>query len=197
MQKTEPVFLSHDCQVIQIPNGQPTRLVAGTAVRVVQSQGTSYTIATEHGVMFRLNAGDGDAIGLPTLAVEDAPRADVFQEELLWKQLKTVYDPEIPVNIVDLGLIYSADVAPLESGGKRIDVKMSMTAPGCGMANVMKGDVEKKLAQLPEVKEVHVHVVFDPPWNPGMMSEAARLQLGFELDYGASSSNLSTFKIIR
>ena len=107
-------------------------------------------------------------------------------------QLKTVYDPEIPVNIVDLGLIYSCeitscDITAQEHGGKKIDVKMSMTAPGCGMGNVLKADVESKLARLPEVKEVDVEVVFDPPWAPGRMSEAAKLQLGFDLDYGKSS----------
>jgi probable FeS assembly SUF system protein SufT len=106
---------------------------------------------------------------------------------MVWAQLKTVYDPEIPVNIVDLGLIYSCDITVQEQGGKKIDVKMSMTAPGCGMGNVLKADVEGKLARLPEVKEVHVEVVFDPPWSPARMSEAAKLQLGFDLDYGKSS----------
>ncbi len=95
--------------------------------------------------------------------------------------MKTIYDPEIPVNIVDLGLIYSCEIAPTDEGGKKIDIKMSMTAPGCGMGNVLKADVESKLAALPEVKEVRVDVVFDPPWNPTRMSEAARLQLGFDL----------------
>ena len=102
--------------------------------------------------------------------------------------------PEIPVNIVDLGLIYSAQVTPSEQGGKKIGVKMSMTAPGCGMANVLKADVESKLSRLPDVKEVDVEVVFDPPWHPGRMSEAAKLQLGFDSDYGADSSS---FPIVR
>jgi len=100
---------------------------------------------------------------------------------MVWDQMKTIYDPEIPVNIVDLGLIYSCEIAPTDEGGKKIDIKMSMTAPGCGMGNVLKADVESKLAALPEVKEVRVDVVFDPPWNPTRMSEAARLQLGFDL----------------
>jgi metal-sulfur cluster biosynthetic enzyme len=102
---------------------------------------------------------------------------------MLWDQLKTVFDPEIPVNIVDLGLIYACDIADLD-GGKKIDIKMSMTAPGCGMGNVIKADVEGKLSRLPDVKQVNVEVVFDPPWGPGRMSEAAKLQLGFDLDYG-------------
>jgi len=106
---------------------------------------------------------------------------EAFSEQMVWDQMKTIYDPEIPVNIVDLGLIYSCEIAPTDEGGKKIDIKMSMTAPGCGMGNVLKADVESKLAALPEVKEVRVDVVFDPPWNPTRMSEAARLQLGFDL----------------
>ena len=103
--------------------------------------------------------------------------------------LKTVYDPEIPVNIVDLGLVYSCDIAPLEQGGNSVHIKMSMTAPGCGMGNVLKGDVQHKLARLPGVKEVQVEVVFDPPWHPGLMSDAAKLQLGFDLDYGTTQAS--------
>jgi probable FeS assembly SUF system protein SufT len=105
---------------------------------------------------------------------------------MVWDALKTVYDPEIPVNIVDLGLVYSCKVSTHERGGKIINVDMSMTAPGCGMGNVLKADVESKLGKLPEVMAVNVQVVFDPPWNPGLMSEAAKLQLGFDLDYGNS-----------
>lgn len=119
-----------------------------------------------------------------------------FREEAIWKELRTVYDPEIPVNIVDLGLIYSAKVADAENG-RRIDVRMSLTAPGCSMSEVLKAEVERKLSQLPGVAEVQVEVVFDPPWNPGMMSEAAKFQLGFDADYGAPSSGPSSFNIIR
>jgi metal-sulfur cluster biosynthetic enzyme len=97
-------------------------------------------------------------------------------------QLKTVFDPEIPVNIVDLGLIYGCAITALRDKDKRIDVKMSMTAPGCGMGNVLKADVEGKLSSLPQVKEVHVDIIFDPPWNPSRMSDAARLQLGLDLE---------------
>jgi metal-sulfur cluster biosynthetic enzyme len=98
--------------------------------------------------------------------------------------LRTVYDPEIPVNIVDLGLVYSVEVTALEDGKRDIEVRMSMTAPGCGMGNVLKADVEGKLSRLPGVNKVRVNIVFDPAWNPGRMSEAARLQLGIELDFG-------------
>lgn len=119
-----------------------------------------------------------------------------FREQAIWKELRTVYDPEIPVNIVDLGLIYSAQVSSADHG-HRIDVRMSLTAPGCSMSEVLKAEVERKLSQLPEVAEVHVEVVFDPPWNPGMMSEAAKFQLGFDADYGTSGQSPSNFNIIR
>ncbi|HEX5432483.1 MAG TPA: iron-sulfur cluster assembly protein, partial [Bryobacteraceae bacterium] len=107
-----------------------------------------------------------------------------------------VYDPEIPVNIVDLGLIYSVQ-ASFTGRGHRIDVRMSLTAPGCSMSEIIKAEVERRLSQLPGVAEVHVEVVFDPPWHPGMMSEAARFQLGFDADYGAPAQGSSSFKIIR
>jgi metal-sulfur cluster biosynthetic enzyme len=110
---------------------------------------------------------------------------------MVWDQLKTVYDPEIPVNIVDLGLGYSCVITPNETSGNKIEIKMAMTAPGCGMANIIKADVEGKLSRLPDVSEVHVEVVFDPPWHPGLMSQAAKLQLGFDLeDSGSTPSGL-------
>lgn len=121
---------------------------------------------------------------------------DAFREEAIWKALRTVYDPEIPVNIVDLGLIYSAQATQAENG-RRIDVRMSLTAPGCSMSDVLKAEVERKLSQVPEVAEVHVEVVFDPPWNPGMMSEAAKFQLGFDSDYGSPAPGPSSFNILR
>lgn len=192
---SEPISLSRDCDVIQVPSGTPAHLPKGTRVRVMQSLGGSYTIADEHGGMHRLDARDADAVGLTSSAANDAPSGPL-QEKMIWDQLKTIFDPEIPVNIVDLGLVYSAAVEPAENG-KKIKIEMSMTAPGCGMANVLKADVESKLARLPEVKEVLVDVVFDPPWNPGRMSEAAKLQLGFDSDYGASSPGGSGFQIIR
>ena len=116
-----------------------------------------------------------------------APVAGPFREEMIWQQLKTVRDPEIPVDIVNLGLVYAASTTEAD-GGRRIDVKMSLTAPGCSMSDVIKAEVIRKLAALPEVKEVHVEIVFDPPWNPGMMSEGAKLQLGFDSDYGAGNA---------
>ena len=150
---------------------------------------SGYTVATDRGYMYRVDAKDTDALGLSNAATAQAPavREGPFSDQMVWDQLKTVYDPEIPVNIVDLGLVYSSVIAPLEQGGDRIHIKMSMTAPGCGMGNVLKADVESKLSRLPGVKEVHVEVVFDPPWHPGLMSDAAKLQLGFDLDYGTTT----------
>ena len=127
---------------------------------------------------------------------DSKPVSGPFREEMIREQLKTVYDPEIPVNIADLGLIYQAASTPVE-GGRRVHVRMSLTAPGCSMSDVIKAEVERKLAALPEVSEVKVEVVFDPPWNRGMMSEAAKLQLGFDSDYGASARNEGSLKILR
>ena len=155
---------------------------AGTTVRISQFLGTAYTVVTDFGYLCRVDARDADALGMtPPEQPDEAPGS--FSEQMVWDQLKTVFDPEIPVNIVDLGLIYGCDIADAD-GGKRIDIKMSMTAPGCGMGNVLKADVEGKISRLPDVKQVNVEVVFDPPWGPARMSEAAKLQLGFDLDYG-------------
>ena len=194
MTSGEAITLSRPVEVIEIPGGIRGTLPAGSVVRVMQSLGTSYTVMTDYGYMYRVDAKDADALGLSQAeAVQEAQQGE-FSEEMVWEQLRTVYDPEIPVNIVDLGLIYSCVITPLDQGGRRIDVQMSMTAPGCGMGNVLKADVESKLARLPDVKEVHVEVVLDPPWNPGRMSEAAKLQLGFDLDYGTSPSTFPTVR---
>jgi probable FeS assembly SUF system protein SufT len=179
----QSITLSRDCDALEIPSGAPIKLPAGIGARVMQFAGSSYTVTSAHG-MFRIDAKDADALGLtPPNASEPAALQDTrsFSEELVWEQLKTVYDPEIPVNIADLGLIYVCTALPVQGGGHRIDIKMSMTAPGCGMGNVLKADVESKLSRLPDVKEVHVEIVFDPPWGPDRMSEAARLQLGFDI----------------
>jgi len=191
----QPIKLTRDCPVIEIPGGVHHSLTAGSVVRIMQSLGGSYTITGERGGMYRVDAADADALGLAaTSPAASTSAASEFSEQMIWQQLRTVYDPEIPVNVVDLGLIYSCAITPLEAGHHRIDVKMSMTAPGCGMANVLKADVENKLSRLPTVKEVSVEVVFDPPWNPGRMSEAAKLQLGLDLDYPQSESGLPVLR---
>jgi probable FeS assembly SUF system protein SufT len=185
------VTLSRACEVIEIPSGIRGILPAGAIVRIMQSLGNGYTVATDRGYMYRVDAEDTDALGLSNTARVQAPAVQegAFSNQMVWDQLKTVYDPEIPVNIVDLGLVYSCDIVPLGQGGNRVHIKMSMTAPGCGMGNVLKADVESKLSRLPSIQEVHVEVVFDPPWHPGLMSDAAKLQLGFDLDYGIAHAS--------
>ncbi len=183
-----PITLSRDCEVIEIPSGTRGTLPAGTAARIMQSLGSGYTVTTDRGYMYRIDAKDVDALGLSN-AAQPAVLEGIFSEQMVWDQLKTVYDPEIPVNIVNLGLVYSCVIAPLEQGGNRVQIKMSMTAPGCGMGNVLKADVQSKLSRLPGVKEVHIEIVFDPPWHPGLMSDAAKLQLGFDLDYGTTHAS--------
>ncbi len=147
-------------------------------MRILQSFSGTYTVSTDLGYMCRIDGKDADALGLSNAEASRPETEGGFSEQMVWDQLKTVYDPEIPVNIVDLGLIYSCVVAPRDDGGNKIHVKMSMTAPGCGMGDVLKADVQSKLSRLPEVKEVQVDVVFEPAWHMGLMSEAAKLQLG-------------------
>jgi probable FeS assembly SUF system protein SufT len=182
----EMIDLKREVMAIEIPSGVNRLLPVGSRVRISQFLGTSYTVISDMGPMFRIDAKDADVLGLTPPPVDESATQAEFSEKMVWDQLKTVFDPEIPVNIVDLGLIYSCEITSDEPGGKKIDVKMSMTAPGCGMGNVLKADVEGKLGRLPEVKTVNVEVVFDPPWNAGLMSEAAKLQLGFDLDYGSA-----------
>jgi len=182
------IKLFRDVEVIEIPSGTKSTLVEGTVVRIMQTLGGSYTVSGgQWGAMYRIDARDADALGLPTPEATPESGQRPFSEQLVWDELKTVFDPEIPVNVVDLGLIYECKIGDAEGGGHKLDVKMSMTAPGCGMGNVLKADVESKLQRLPDVKQVNIEIVFDPPWSPALMSEAAKLQLGFDLDYGASS----------
>jgi probable FeS assembly SUF system protein SufT len=179
----QPITLSRETDVVEVPSGINNKLPAGTVVRVMQNLGTTYTVYSDYGLMYRVDAKDADALGLSNApaAPEASSESETFSEKMVWDQLKTVYDPEIPVNIADLGLIYSCQVKPLDQGAHRIDIEMTLTAPGCGMGNVLKSDVETKLAKLPTVREVHVEVVLDPPWGPARMSEAAKLQLGLDL----------------
>ena len=171
------VPLTRDCPVTGIPSGSLHILSAGTPVVITQSLGGSYTITTGYGGLMRIDAKDADALGFEAAAQPD--HAEEFSEESVWNQLRTVYDPEIPVNIVDLGLVYSCLITEFD-GGHKVDITMSMTAPGCGMGDVLRSDIEQKLSGLPTMKEVNVEVVFDPPWTPHLMSEATRLQLGLD-----------------
>ncbi len=183
MKTDESIILSRDCEAIQIPSGQKVLLPAGTQVTVSQSLGGTYTVVTGQGYMVRIANEDADAIGKEAEASQaeklTTAEGSADLEELVWDQLKTCFDPEIPVNIVDLGLVYQCQVTPLPEGGKKVDVKFTLTAPGCGMGEVLKTDMKSKILSLAGVKDVDVEVVFDPPWDQSMMSDAVKLQLGF------------------
>jgi probable FeS assembly SUF system protein SufT len=181
MKSHEAITLTRDCEAIQIPSGSKMVLPAGTVVMITQSLGDTYTVTTDHGYMVRISGKDADAMGLERTAaapVATEPQGREDLEKLVWDQLRTCYDPEIPVNIVDLGLVYQCSVSPLEGGGQRAEVKLTLTAPGCGMGGVLAADAQAKIEGLPGIREAVVEVVFEPPWNPSMMSEAARLELG-------------------
>jgi len=175
----EHAIVHREVKGVEIPQGTPVLLNPGTPVRITQSLGGSYTVVTGHGQLVRIEARDADAIGKEVAAGAGAEEAEGSLEDQVWAQLKTCFDPEIPVNIVDLGLVYSCEVIPLPEGGHRVDVKMTLTAPGCGMGPVLAQDVKGKIESIPGVERADIEVVWDPQWNPNMMTEAARLQLGF------------------
>ena len=173
--------LLRDCGAIRIPSGEPATLAAGTPVYLTQSLGGAFTVqAPTLGGLFRIAGSDADALGLAPLAGDAAGRpaaSGPVDEAAVWDRLRTVYDPEIPVNIVDLGLVYECNVVA-EPDGRVLDIKMTLTAPGCGMGDVLVADVREKVEVIPTVKRADVELVFDPPWSQSMMSEAARLQTG-------------------
>ena len=180
MKEREKVVVNRDCEAIEIPAGTKTQLKAGTEVVLMQSLGGTYTVYTPDGALVRVDGKDFDALGIAVIQQSAAAKAasGKSMEEQVWEQLKSCYDPEIPVNIVDLGLVYLCEAAPLEGGGYRVDIRMTLTAPGCGMGPVLTNDVETKVRNIPGVRETHVELVFDPTWDQSMMSEAAKLQLG-------------------
>jgi probable FeS assembly SUF system protein SufT len=165
----EPITLSRACEVVAIPSGSPEILPMGSVVRISQSLGDSYTVSSAQGSMYRIEGKDADALGL-SVQTTSATGQGTLSEDAVWAELRTVFDPEIPVNIADLGLIYSCVITPLQESGNKIEIQMSLTAPGCGMADVLRADVERKLLRLPDVTEAKVEVVFDPPWDPSRMS---------------------------
>lgn len=176
---SEPVRFERDCAAVLVPQGDGVTLPAGTVGYITQALGGSYTVFVE-GNLFRIAGQDADAIGKePTEPLELAAGAsDEDVEQLVWRQLRTCFDPEIPINIVDLGLVYEAVVSHREDGGRTVAVKMTLTAPGCGMGEILVDDVRSKLEMVPTVAEADVELVFDPPWTRNMMSEAARLETG-------------------
>ena len=176
---SEPVRFERDCDVVMVPQGEAVTLPAGSVGYITQALGGSWTVFVE-GNLFRIAGKDGDAIGKePPAPLELADDADDGAvERLVWQQLRTCFDPEIPINIVDLGLVYEANVSPRDGGKRQVDVKMTLTAPGCGMGEILVEDVRSKLELIPTIDEADVELVFDPPWGRHMMSEAARLETG-------------------
>jgi probable FeS assembly SUF system protein SufT len=179
MAESNWILLKRDVEALTVPYGTRMNLPSGSQVRVTQAFGGNYTVVTDLGIMCRVEPQDADAIGETAAGVEAAadPNA-AYDEKKVWEQLRSVYDPEIPVNVVELGLIYELKSVPIAEGACRVEIKMTMTAPGCGMGEVLKQDVERQASKAPGVKEVSVEIVFDPPWSLEKMSEAARLQLG-------------------
>ena len=176
---SEPVQLYRDCPAVLIPSGDEVILRRGTNGFITQALGGSFTVYVD-GSLFRIDGTNADALGKEAVAPPELPpeasREDV--EKLVQEQLKTCYDPEIPINVVDLGLIYRCDMVRLGEGEWRVEVDMTLTAPGCGMGEILVHDVKTKLEMIPTVKRAAVELVFDPPWSHDMMSEAARLQTG-------------------
>lgn len=181
MAESESIALKREVNVIRIPDGIPGLLPEGEIVTLHQSLGGTFTVTTEKGYMVRIDGADGDALGKEPQKIESigtgTDRESV--ERNAWEMMRSVFDPEIPVNIVDLGLIYECTVTPVAEDQHSIKVVMTLTAPGCGMGPVIQADVERKIRNLPGVQSVNVEVVFDPPWSQGMMSEVAKVQLGF------------------
>jgi probable FeS assembly SUF system protein SufT len=178
MQMRKEATVARDVPAREIPSGTPITLKAGDPIIITQSLGGSYTVMTPVGFLARVDGKDADAIGEPVVVEDAAADEGKTTEQRAWDQLKTCYDPEIPVNIVDLGLVYSCALSPRPEGGEKIDVKFTLTAPGCGMGDVLREDIKGKLLTVPGIQEADIQVVFDPPWSLQMMSDAAKLQLG-------------------
>ena len=180
MDNNDSVMLTRDVEAAIIPVGTRVTLQKGVQAQITQSLGGSYTVIV-NGNLFRIEGQDSDALGIQPAAKPAGTGAPVSQELLekeIWNQLRSCYDPEIPVNIVDLGLIYDCHITPLAAGSHRVEVKMTLTAPGCGMGPVLAQDVQNRVLALEGVDDGAVELVWDPPWNQGMMTEAAKLQLG-------------------
>jgi probable FeS assembly SUF system protein SufT len=179
----EPIKLTRDCQVVAVPAGNTLLLPQGTEIMITQSLGGTYTLLVpSYGGLFRLASRDADAIGREVRQGEGAStQAEALTGEALerevWQSLKTCFDPEIPVNIVDLGLIYDMQISGVPDGS-RVDVKMTLTAQGCGMGTSIAADARNKLLELPGVVEADVQVVWDPPWTPEKISPEGRALLG-------------------
>ena len=175
----EMVSFERDTPAIMVPDGTSATISAGMQARITQALGTSFTVVTSYGQMFRIENADADAVGKePADFAMDLPSGGSLEDQV-WAQLATCYDPEIPVNIVDLGLVYSCDLTAMaDSDEQRVEIKMTLTAPGCGMGDVIRNEVQEKVLLLPEVGSAIVDLVFEPQWDRSMMSEEARLKTG-------------------
>lgn len=181
MHENTETTVSRDCEAVRIPSGEKFLLTAGTPVFITQALGGSYTVATDQGLA-RIAAIDADALGIEVGAGSAAAgggKTDVrVEEKAVWDQLRTCYDPEIPVNIVDLGLVYDCAVDQPAGEAAKVQVKMTLTAPGCGMGPVIASEAEQKILSLGGVGEARVELVWDPPWNQAMISEEGKMKLG-------------------
>jgi len=176
---SEPVTLKRDVEAIVIPAGYPVNLTQDSLVYITQAMGGSFTIYFE-GNLFRIAGQDADSLGQEPLKPPEIPEGatDDELERIAWDQMKTIFDPEIPTNIVDLGLIYDCRISKLPDSSRYVYVEMTLTAPGCGMGEILVEDVKERIGLIPTVNKVDVELVFDPPWNRDMMSETAQLELG-------------------
>lgn len=179
MQAQETITLERDTLAIAVPSGQKVLIGKGSQVALMQALGGSFTV-TAQGRMFRINGQDADALGKTPLPPPELPEnaSDADVEELVWEQMRSCYDPEIPINIVDLGLIYSCEIENKGDGTRRVWIEMTLTAPGCGMGDTLANDVWQRVMEVPTVEEASVEMVFDPPWDASRMTEAARLETG-------------------
>ncbi len=180
MHTAQHLTLARDCEAVQIPSGSPILLPKGSEVAITQSLGGTYTVSCSYGLA-RIADKDRDALGFESATITAPDAADAVAEvdpELVWERLKSVYDPEIPVNIVDLGLVYSMDIIKTEAGTNKIEVKMTLTAPGCGMGPVIAADAKQRVLTVPGVSEAAVDIVWDPPWNQNMITEVGKMKLG-------------------
>jgi probable FeS assembly SUF system protein SufT len=177
--ENEPFVVYRDVKGVIVPAGDEVNLKAGQAGYITQALGGSFTVYVD-GNLFRIAGEDADAIGKEVVKPPELPPNATEEDvlKLVWDQLRTCYDPEIPINIVDLGLVYECDVKLNEDATRTVEVKMTLTAPGCGMGEILVDDAKDKIERIPTVREARVELVFDPPWNQSMMSEVARLQTG-------------------
>jgi probable FeS assembly SUF system protein SufT len=175
---SEPITFARDCAAVMVPQGQEVTLPAGQNGYITQALGGSFTVFVD-GNLFRIRGEDAEAIGKepPEALSLDPGASDAEVEKLVWQQLRTCYDPEIPVNIVDLGLVYECTIEQMDNA-RRVKVAMTLTAPGCGMGDILVDDVRNKIEAIPTVAEADVELTFDPPWNHAMMSEVAKLETG-------------------